>query len=133
MGERRIIVDGLSLSYKGLFSCEELYKLIDHWLREKAYTKHEIVNNEQVFKDGRQIEVEKEPYKKITDYAKYVINVKIKMKEMKDVTVEQDGKKVSLNEGNVEVIFTGFLELDYEGRWEKKPPRCASAPPPFGI
>ncbi len=121
MPERRVIVDGLTLSYKGLFNLEELYKLIDHWQREKAYTKHELVNNEQVFKDGRHAEVEMEPYKKINDYAKYVLNIKIIVNGMKDAVIETDGKRVSLNDGNVEVRITGFLELDYEGRWEKRP------------
>jgi hypothetical protein len=121
MTERRIIVDGLTVKYKGYFHLEELYKLIDHWTREKAYTKHELNNTEQVFKDGRFITLELEPYKKITDYAKYVIQIKMTAKEMKDVTVEKDGRRVALNDGTVELKLTGFLELDYEGRWEKKP------------
>lgn len=121
MAERRVIVDGLKLNYKGMFHLEELYKLIDHWQREKAYTKHEINVNEQVFKDGRYVEAEMEPYKKISDYAKYVLNIKIIVKDMKDITTEIDGKRTTLNEGNVEVKLTGFLELDYEGRWERRP------------
>ena len=101
MAERRVIVDGLKLKYKGLFNVEELYKLIDHWFREKAYTKHELVCQEQVFKDGREIKVVKEPYKKITDYAKFVINVTINISSMKDVTIERDSKKLNLNDASL--------------------------------
>lgn len=121
MVERRIIVDGLKLSYKGLFKAEDLYKLIDAYFRERAYTKHELRNYEHVYPEGKQIEVVKEPYRKITDYAKYVIRVTIVMSEVKEVEVEKDKMKVKMNQGTVDVQFDGFLEMDYEHRWEKKP------------
>ncbi|MFH1408720.1 MAG: hypothetical protein ABIH34_02330 [Nanoarchaeota archaeon] len=121
MVERRIIVDGMKLSYKGLFNVTELYKLIDYYFRERAYTKHELKNYEETFPGGKQIEVVKEPYRKITDYAKYVIRVSLTMQDIKEIAVEKDGAKVKLNQGSVEVHFDGFLEVDYEHRWEKKP------------
>ncbi|MBU0979883.1 MAG: hypothetical protein KJ709_03690 [Nanoarchaeota archaeon] len=121
MVERRIIVDGMKLSYTGLFNAAELYKLVDYYFRERAYTKHELKNDEIVLPSGKQIALVKEPYRKITDYAKYVIRVTINMDEVKEVAVEKDGAKVKLNQGSVEMTFDGFLELDYEHRWEKKP------------
>ncbi|MBS3110234.1 hypothetical protein J4227_06925 [Candidatus Woesearchaeota archaeon] len=121
MVERRIIVDNLKVEYNGLFDATELYKLIDYYFRERAYTKHELRNYEHVYTSGKQVEVHMEPYRKITDYAKYVIKVLITMKHLKEVTVEIDKKKVKLNKGEVEVEFDGYLELDYEHRWEKKP------------
>jgi hypothetical protein len=121
MVERRIIVDASKLGYSGLFNATELYKLIDYYFRERAYTKHELRNYEHVYPAGKQIEVVMEPYRKITDYAKYVVRVTIVMQNVKEVTVERDRKKEKLNQGEVEVQFDGFLELDYEHRWEKKP------------
>ncbi len=121
MVERRIITDGLKIGYNGLFDAAELYKLIDYYFRERAYTKHELRNYEHVYPSGKQVEVVTEPYRKITDYAKYVIRVTIIMSGVKEVTVEQDGKKVKINQGEVNVQIDGFLEMDYEHRWEKKP------------
>jgi len=121
MVERRIIVDAVKVGYNGLFDATELYKLVDYYFRERAYTKHELRNFEHVYPSGKQIEIIIEPYRKITDYAKYVIRVIIIMGNVKEVTVEQDKKKVKLNQGEVEVQFDGYLELDYEHRWEKKP------------
>ncbi|NOZ80194.1 MAG: hypothetical protein GXP63_00855 [DPANN group archaeon] len=121
MAERRIIVDGLTLKYKGYFDLEELYKLIDHWIREKAYTKHELEVSEDVYKDGMQVHVEKQPYKKITDYAKYVLDITIDGHHIKDVTLDRNGRKIKLQEGGLKMVITGFLELDYEGRWQEKP------------
>ena len=121
MVERRIIVDGISVGMTGLFEIEELYKLIDHWLRERAYTKHELTVEEQVYKDGKKVYVCKEPYKKISDYAKYIIRIEIEADNMRDTSVEIDKKSRTVQEGDIKVTFTGFLTTDYEGHWDKKP------------
>lgn len=121
MVERRIIVDGIKLKYNGYINLEELYKLVDHWFREKGYTKHELEVGEQVYKDEMSVHVKKQPYKKITDYAKYVIDLRIDGHHLKEVTLDRNGKRLKLLDGEVEVKFTGFLELDYEGRWQEKP------------
>jgi len=121
MAERRIIVDAMKLGYKGLFDATELYKMIDAYFRERAYTKHELRAYEHVYPSGKQVEVIKEPYRKISDYAKYVIRISLIMSNVKEVVVEKDGVKVKLNQGDVEIQFDGFLEMDYEHRWEKSP------------
>ena len=121
MVERRIVVDGLKISYKGLFNAGELYKIIDAYFRERAYTKHELRNYEHVYPEGKQVEVIKEPYRKVTDYAKYVVRVTIIMSNVKETVIEKDKHKVKMNQGDVDIQLDGFLELDYEHRWEKKP------------
>jgi len=114
-------VDGLELAYKGVFDARELYKIIDLWYREKAYTKHEIKNYENVYADGKEIEVQKEPYRKISDYAKYVIRTHLFLDGVQEIVVEREGARVRMNKGNIKIILTGYLEYDYEHRWEKKP------------
>ena len=121
MVERRIIVDAMKLGYKGLFDVTELYKLVDAYYRERGYTKHELRNYEFVSAGGKHIEIVKEPYRKITDYAKYVVRCTLVLSEVKEVVIEKDGHKVKMNQGSADVQIDGFLELDYEHRWEKKP------------
>jgi hypothetical protein len=120
MVERKIIVDHLTISYKGLFNAAEIYKMIDFWFMEKNYTKHELVNYEQVMKTGKEVHVRMEPYKKITDYAKYVIIVEVVGSHIKEVILEKDSNKVRMNQGEISVVITGTLESDYEHRWENK-------------
>ena len=85
MAERKIVVDTLRLNYQGLFNLNEMYMMIDKWLREKGYDKFERKNFEHVYKDGRQVEVEIEPWKKFTDYAKCSIKLNMLCTEVKDV------------------------------------------------
>ena len=120
MSERKIVVDTLRLTYQGLFHLNELYRIIDKWLREKGYDKYERKNFEHIYKDGKQVEVELEPWKKFTDYAKCSIKMNMLFTGVKDVVVTIDGKKRNLNQGKVMITFLGILETDYEHRWEKK-------------
>lgn len=121
MAERQIIVDHMRLKYEGLFDVTQLYTMINEWFREKGYDKKERKNVESVLPTGKYIELEIEPWKKITDYAKFVIKLRIVMNDVKEVEVVRDGSKVKLNQGSVQIVFDGFLETDYEGRWEQKP------------
>ena len=121
MVERDIIVDKLRLTYEGLFSVADLYKMIDEWFEEKGYDKREKKNVESVTPEGKFIEIEVEPWKKVTDYAKNIIKIRMIFSNIKEVTVEKDGIKVKLNQGKVQFVFDGYLETDYEHMWEGKP------------
>lgn len=121
MAEKKKIVDKLRLTYEGLFSVNELYLVIDKWFRDKGYDKREMKNVENVKPDGKYVELWIQPWKKITDYAKIEILIRMMMSEIKEVEVEKDGHKVRLNQGKVQFLFDGFLVTDYENKWEGKP------------
>ena len=67
MVERDIVVDRMKIEYEGLFSARELYKLIDNWFFEKGYDKREKKSSESIKPAGKYIEMELEPWKKVTD------------------------------------------------------------------
>ncbi|MFH0978093.1 MAG: hypothetical protein V1837_02205 [Candidatus Woesearchaeota archaeon] len=119
--EREVIVDKMRFDYEGLFSIPELYKLIDEWFEDKNYDKREIRNIERVSQDGKFIEIEILPWKKVSDYAKNEIRLRMFMSEIKDMEVEKEGVKVKLNQGKLHIVFDGYLSTDYENRWEQKP------------
>ncbi|MDP7323380.1 MAG: hypothetical protein QF632_01310 [Candidatus Woesearchaeota archaeon] len=121
MAEREVLVDKMRLTYEGLFSIYDMYKMIDEWFEEKGYDKREVKNIESVFPEGKYIEVVMEPWKKLTDYAKSVIKVRMIFSDIKEVQVEKDGMKVKMNQGRAHFVFDAFLETDYENRWESKP------------
>jgi len=99
MAERRLVVDHMRLKYEGLFNASELYKLIDTWFREKAFDRRELRNEEQVRPEGKYIELVLMPWKKISDYARHVIRLEIRMHNLKEVVVERDGHRVKMNQG----------------------------------
>ncbi len=121
MSEVKLVIDGKTLEYEGLFDAQEMYKLIDHFFWQRGFDKREIHNLEKVRESGKYVELELQPYKKISDYAKIIVRMFIRMFDVKEVEVELDGQKVRLNQGRILIIFDGFLETDYENRWENKP------------
>ncbi len=121
MSERRLVIDHMTLSYDGLFDLHELYSLINQWLKDKGFDLREQRNQEQVRPNGKFIEVEMLPWKRITDYARHVIRLNIKVLNMKDAVVEEDNKRVKLNKGTIRMVMDGYLDTDYEDRWESKP------------
>ncbi len=121
MAERTVVVDKLRLTYEGLFDFKDLYATVGDWFEEKYYDFRELKNVERVTPQGKYIEIIEEPYKKMTEYAKSVIKVKMICNNVKEVEVEKDGVKVKINHGKVQFVFDAWLETDYEDRWEMKP------------
>ena len=121
MVETEVVVDQLRLTYEGLFSVKEVYKMMAEWLEEKGYDQKEVKNIESVTPDGKYIEIEIQPWKKFTDYIKSMIRVRMVFSEIKEVEVEKDGVKVKLNQGKAHFVIDGYLQTDYESRWEEKP------------
>lgn len=119
MGELRILAEE-SLSYEGLFDAHELYRLIDEFFATKSYDKVEKMNNEVVTESGKDITIIYRPYKKLSDYYKSVIQIKIFLRHLVDVDIEMDGKRKKLKKGDVSLNFKFMLESDYEGRWEQR-------------
>ena len=121
MGERTLVVDHLKFSYNGLFNLPELYNLIGSWFFEKGYDWHEKVNQEQITPEGKHIRIVLTPWKNVTDYYKLIFHLKFHCTDIKDVEVEHESKALKLNQGQVRIIFDGYVYSDRHDKWEKKP------------
>ena len=121
MAERLIIVDKEKLTYEGLFDAKGLFDVMKDWASDRGYWLIEKRHGEATKPEGKYIDMDFEPFKKLTDYSKSIVKIKAQFQEVKDVVVERDGKKVKLQEGKVLLTFDGILETDYEHRWETKP------------
>lgn len=122
MAEQEIVVDKERVDYEGIFSVAELYRLIDEWFLDKGYYRFEPRHVESAKPEGKFVELDLQPTKQLTDYAKSVLKIRVQLSNIKDVTVEgAEGVKQRLNQGKVHLVFTGVLETDYEGKWEGKP------------
>ena len=121
MSEKKLVIDQMKLTYEGIFDLNGLYRLIDGWFYQKGYDKWERKNYEQVLPTGKDIEIEVLPWKKTTDYFKNIIRIRMRFVNVKDVEIEKKGAKLRLNQGRIMMIFDGYLESDYDQRWEDKP------------
>jgi hypothetical protein len=121
MSDLRIIVDHLKLDYKGILNVKELLKIINKWSQERHIQKKEDKCHEQNLPGGKFIEYEISHWKKISDYAKYIYKIRILFQDLKKVEVKKEKKKEKLDQGRALLYFDGFIEHDYEHRWDERP------------
>lgn len=121
MVERDIVMRQQTITYKGPLEVAELYKFIDDWLDDHRYDRRDMDHNEAVKPEGKFIEVSLRPWLGISDYAKFVLWIDLKLSGIKDIEVEIDGHKRKLQEGEVWIGFKAFLDTDTEARWESNP------------
>jgi hypothetical protein len=121
MAEREIVIDKQRITYEGLFTIIDIYNLINEWLEEKGYDKREINNFEKVTPEGKYVEILLQPWKKITDYSKIELRMRLIFIDVKDVDIERDGVRVRMNQGRIQMVFDALLTTDYENRWEGRP------------
>ena len=121
MPERDFIVEKKRLTYEGLFSVSELYRLIDEYFEKLGYDRVELKNTEVVQPDGKYIEIEFEPYKSVTDWAKETIHIRMIFSQVKEVDVKRDDMARRLNSGKVQLIIDAWLASDTNKMWEEKP------------
>lgn len=121
MVERQVLSGPERITYEGLFDVKELIQLYYDWSSDKGYVPVETRHTEAAKKEGKYIEADYKPFKKVTDYIKNVFAIRMILSDVKDVVVEQDGTKKKLQQGKIQLVFQAWLETDYESRWEMKP------------
>ncbi len=117
MTERRLVVETERVAYEGIFNVKELYSTVESLLKDKGYFVTEKNVQETVLKSGKNIERELVAEKKLSDYAKSRIGVRIKLSNVKEVKLKKDNKTRLMNQGNTVVVVGAFLETDYEKKW----------------
>ncbi|HLC96739.1 MAG TPA: hypothetical protein VJH97_05460 [Candidatus Nanoarchaeia archaeon] len=121
MGDVRIIVDHLKLEYSGVFNTKDMFKLIGTWFNDRFIQKRESKNFEQNLADGKYIEYEIQYWKKITDYHRFIYKLRLLMFGLKKVEIVENDKKISVDQGRALFYLDGYIEFDYEHRWEVAP------------
>jgi len=121
MAEKKILVFDKTFSYQGLFSVKEFYNEAKSWLEEHGYGAYEVMHEEQVFEEGKQIFVEINADKKLSDYAKVVWITKLTFSNIKEVNVEIEGSKVKTNKGSVKCVTMVISNTDWDKTLEQNP------------
>lgn len=119
MAEKETIYSS-KVKYSGLFPFSDFYRFAYEWLTEE--TGLNLVEDAYVEKikgDSKDIDIVWSGSRKVTDYFKFSVKVKIRIIAMTNVEVTQDGVKKKLNKGNIEVKMSSTLVRDYQGKFEQ--------------
>jgi hypothetical protein len=134
-----IALNPTKLKVKDVFNMNDLIKAANEWLRENSYFAYDDMDIDQhsqeslytykVTQGGAGLDVwiwwrvVKYPMAttKSTSFLRYVMNIDMHfLGDSGEVEVMHKGKKVKLNNGEIEFIITPFLELDYRNEWKKQ-------------
>jgi hypothetical protein len=117
MAEKDIVFSG-KIKQTGIFDFKEFYRFCYVWLVDKNYFVQEKTYSEKITPTGKEVEIAWDCSKKISDYFKFILQIRWRILGMKDVEVEKESAKITMNKGQPEVKVTAILEKDYEHRWE---------------
>jgi hypothetical protein len=107
------------VKYDGYFKFSDFYKFCYEWLAdEEGFEMEESKYVEKVKGNSKEMEIEWNGKKKITDYFRYAIKVKFRIIGLTEVEINKGGVKVKTNKGSVEISMKGTVERDYKGKFE---------------
>ncbi len=104
----------LYLKHKGTFNHKELMQAIQKWFVDNRYKFH--APKYKVKADEAEYEIKGE--RDITEYVRYVIEIHMWIRDLRDVEVIQDGEKKKMNEGYIQLELGGELQFDWAKRFK---------------
>lgn len=110
MAEKDLITH-TEVEQEGLFNLNEAYNFFHTWLSDYEYYVIEKKYSEKIKgEEGKDVEIEWIAIRKITDYFKFILEIKWTMRGMLPA-----GKGMS--KGKIKINIKGFLVRDYEHKW----------------
>ncbi|GEM_PF-1192993 len=108
---------GIRMSHKGRFNFKGIYKEITRWARQHHYDDIVELNYQtSKGKDGMDVLIQLDIYKKVSDYAKIGMELDLSGRGIKDVKVNNK----FLQEGSINVSINTYIKRDYEDTWSRK-------------
>ncbi len=121
MGEADKIY-GSKVKFEGVFNFKDFYKFCYNWLIDE--TGLEIIEkkySEKIKGAGKELDIEWNCNKKLSDYFKFDMKVEFKAIAMTDVEINKGGAKIKANKGEVSIKISSKIIRDYDGKFEVSP------------
>lgn len=120
MPERDFVGEPIKYGFSGIIPIDDLYKAVYKWFKLYSYTtvtekEHKTIQ----LVEGKNYTFLWSASKKVSDYIKYVLDIEVKAKGLKEVKTEEAKKKYY--KGDINFTFIAYLEKDYEEHYGKNP------------
>jgi hypothetical protein len=109
------------IKHRGLFDFKDLYEFLYDYLIDENYDIMEGKYVEKIKGKSKDVEIKWEAAKEVSDYFRFVLTLDWVILGMKSSDVEKEGKKITIDDGDIEIRFKADLVKDYESRWEHHP------------
>lgn len=106
--------------YNGALQFADFYRFCYDWLvDDTGLLLSEDKYTEKLSGDSKNIEIEWNGYKNLTDYFRFEAKVTFRVIGMVKVEVTEGNKKIKADKGAVEITIKSTLARDYKGKFEK--------------
>lgn len=107
--------------HAGIFDFKSVYNFLYDLFTHYNYVVIEQKYSEKIKAEGKEIEILWLCLRKISDYFRFRIKVRIFILGMTSVEIMRENIKVKRDKGEIEVKIGSYLEKDYESKWESNP------------
>ena len=104
----------LRITYSGIFDVDELFGAIKSFFNERKYTFIQEEHTETIKTSGREIKINISPERNVDEYVKFKINLEVLGWRCTDVLIDEDGKKVKKQRGDLEIRFKSSMAKNYK-------------------
>lgn len=118
MAQRALVASGIKIKQRSVFNLDDLYKMMWRWYELYGYEMQELEYRDSVEGGSKHLEIKWKATKKIDDYIEFIIVTNFLILGFESVEIEEDGVKKKTNKGEVEMMFTAFLNKDPEDKWD---------------
>lgn len=101
------------MKHSGLYNLHELLNATRGFLQGKGYFIMDSNHSESVKSSGKEISFEWKAVRNVTDYLQFFFQVEIVILREVDVLVEEQGHKVRMQQGDIEVRFKTWMNKNY--------------------
>jgi len=107
------------IKHRGFFNYSKLLQSVRHWYIDDDYEVLDMPKFKQKYPSptGTEYELEIHGEKKVTEYVKFHIDVFMRIYNLRDIEIIQEGKKIKLQDGQVQIEVRPILELDWQKRF----------------
>lgn len=108
-----------AIKYAGIFSFKDFYQFCFKWLKGEMDLKViEDEYEEKVKGNSKEIKVKWTCSAKVSDYFHYEVKVEFEVKNLVEVEINQGGKKIGTNQGEIKLKVKGAIQKDPKGEFE---------------
>ena len=101
------------LTFEGLFTVKELFRIIDKYFALKRFDKKIVFDEEFDTEKGKYFHIKTHHYKKVDSYIRMMTRFWVYVNEYKYVEKEVKGQKIKTAHGKLTILFDAFLQTDY--------------------
>ncbi len=117
------------VKYLGMFNSKELYRNTREWLADKGYVKPENIKYlEKYYSEKRSSDPREgttiwiwwrtKKGEEKSSYYEMHMDIDFHFRFVKDIEVMVEGKKMKVQQGEIEVMLNSYLVLDPDDKWE---------------